>query len=87
VAGRIATWQEAMDYTRNARLDEVAARVLGEARRVVAEERADRPERRGCCETCGFPLDGPGGWMVVNATVGHPLFAALVPCPTCRGGQ
>lgn len=87
MAGRIATWQEAMDYTRNARLDEVAARVLGEARRVVAEERAERPERRGCCETCGFPLDGPGGWMVVNATVGHPLFAALVPCPTCRGGQ
>ncbi|NLS78916.1 MAG: hypothetical protein GXY76_16825 [Chloroflexi bacterium] len=79
MANRVIAWQEAQEYIRNARLSEEELRYLmaGE------QHRYEHFGGRGCCATCGFPLSARGGWLTVRAMPGHPLFGALVRCPTC----
>lgn len=76
---RIITYQEAINYTRNARFTE------GELARLQAGEsgRYVYPTSEGCCKVCGFPLRLGGGWLTVKALPEHPLFGALVKCPAC----
>jgi hypothetical protein len=76
----VISYQEALDYIRNARFTE------GELIRLNAgrESRNEYAIGEGCCQMCGFPLRDGGGWLTVNVLPEHPLFGALVKCPACH---